>query len=103
MGTCLKSLWKVKKLVLKRNLNFHEKNQVDKNLQINISISDDFEAKNFHRKLEKLAKFLTSKAAEMKILLCKWHMAIKRYFIIFFFIIEKFDFLVEMPPEREVL
>ena len=27
----------------------------------------------------------------------------KIFYNLFFFIIEKFDFLVEMPPEREVL
>ena len=45
-----------------------------------------------------------SKLAEMKILLFKWHMAIKTYFInLFLFIIEKFDFPVKVPPEKEVL
>ena len=46
-------------------------------------------------------KFFASKSAEMKILLCKWHIGKKIFYK--FFIIEKFDFLVEMPPEREVL
>ena len=40
-----------------------------------------------------------SKLAEMKIL-CKWHMAIKTYFFIYY---RKMVFLVRMPPEKEVL
>ena len=56
-----------------------------------------------YRKLAENLKFwpnlFGSKLAEMKILLCKWHMAIKTYFNFFFsFLIEKFDFPVKMPP-----
>ena len=73
-----------------------------------IFISTDFEAKIFRRFCTENRKnrrnFFASKSAEMKILLCKWHMAIKSYFIKnFLFIIEKLDFLLKMPPEREVL
>ena len=69
-----------------------------------ILISADFEAKNFRRKLEKLAKFFCLKIGRNENFIMQMAYGDKKIFYNFFkFIIEKFDFLVEMPPEREVL
>ena len=69
-----------------------------------IFISADFEAKNFRRKLEKLAKFFCIKIDRNEKFIIQMAYGDKNIFYNFFlFIIEKFDFLVEIPPEREVL
>ena len=60
--------------------------------------------RNFRRKLEKLAKFVCLKIGRKENFIMQMSYGDKNIFNIFFlFIIEKFDFLVEMPPEREVL
>ena len=63
------------------------------------------EAKKISRNFRFPIFFLGSKLAKMKTLLCKWHIAIKTYLINLFDlrIIEKFDFTVKMPWEKEIL
>ena len=62
------------------------------------------EAKKFRRKLEKSAKFFCLKIGRNENFIMQMAYGDKKIFYNFFlFIIEKFDFLVEMPPEREVL
>ena len=65
-----------------------------------------FWAKRYGQKLVENQNFcqfvFCSKLAEMKFLLCKWHMAIRTYFMIFLSIIEKLDFPVKICPEKEV-
>ena len=54
--------------------------------------------------LEKMAKFFCLKIGRNENFIMQMSYGDKNTFNIFFlFIIEKFDFLVEMPPEREVL
>jgi len=67
-------------------------------------MSVNFDPKQIDQNRKFRPNFFGSKLAEMKTLLCKWRMAIKTYTIYFYsLIIEKFEFQVKMPPEKEAL
>ena len=67
-------------------------------------ISADFEAKKFRQFFQFLAKIFCLKIGRNENFIMQMAYGDKKiFFILFRFIIEKFDFLVEMPPEREVL
>ena len=69
-----------------------------------IFISAYLEAKNFGRKSEKLANFFCLKISRNENFIMQMAYCDKKLFNkIFSFIIEKFDFLVNMTPKREVL
>ena len=60
--------------------------------------------KTLRRKLEKLAKFFCLKIGRNENFIIQMSYGDKKLFNNFFlFVIENFDFQVEMPPEREVL